>query len=77
MFLMLPKGCSVLTVPGELARFVFTAPVAVEKNPAAVTVESTKSTSGFLAGMKAEKVDEPEAQKSTSGRLEGVRGDFV
>lgn len=45
--LMLPKGCAVLTVPGELARFVFAAPVAVGKDPAAVTVEST---SGFLEG---------------------------
>jgi len=35
MFLMLPKGCAVLSVPGELARFVFTSPVNVEKNPAA------------------------------------------
>lgn len=72
MFLMLPKGCAVLTVPGELARFVFAAPVAVGKDPAAVTVKSTG-----LAGMKAEREDKTEAPKSTSGFLEGEGGDFV
>jgi hypothetical protein len=35
MFLMLPKGCAVLSVPGQLARFVFTSPLKVEKTPAA------------------------------------------
>lgn len=72
MFLMLPKGCAVFTVPGELARFVFAAPVAVGKDPAAVTVKSTG-----LAGMKAEREDKTEAPKSTSGFLEGEGGDFV
>jgi hypothetical protein len=66
MFLMMPKACAVLRVPRELARFVFTAPVAVEKDPAAT---SASATGGALAVTEAAGEAEDEAADATGGTL--------
>ncbi|MDI6751137.1 MAG: type IV secretory system conjugative DNA transfer family protein [Rhodocyclaceae bacterium] len=66
MFLMLPKACAVLTAPGQLARFVFTSPVKVEKDPAARAIVAT---GGSLAV-------ENDAQQGRAG-TGGEREDFV
>lgn len=66
MFLMMPKACAVLRVPRELARFVFTASVAVEKDPAAVAVSAT---GGALAVTEAAGEAEDEAADATGGAL--------
>ncbi len=91
MFLMLPKACAVLSMPGELARFVFTAPVQVDKNPAAVAVVPTapavggKDPSSVTVDLtdSRQAVDragvEPDADppKETDGRQAVERADFV
>jgi hypothetical protein len=37
MFMNLPKGCGVLTTPGELARFCYTSPVLANRSEGAIT----------------------------------------
>ncbi|MCX8018844.1 MAG: hypothetical protein N2690_13265, partial [Rhodocyclaceae bacterium] len=69
MFLMLPKGCAVLTVPGELARFVFTSPVPLQKDAAALRV----STSGAQTDTESDQAP----QKSTGGALTVTNESFV
>lgn len=47
MLLMLPKGCGVFTVAGKLARFIFTSPTPIQRDPAAVTSKPAPSGMAF------------------------------
>jgi type IV secretory pathway TraG/TraD family ATPase VirD4 len=70
MFLMLPKGCAVLSVPGELARFVFTSPVNVEKTPAAREIRPAAGQTPPLSPQQTQQQHTQQAQRPAQPEAE-------